>query len=166
MCIYSQWEDHLVNELSDCVSFILRLNRIPFPPPLLLFPFHHDLHRRPYDRFIDSESNLDSALHSLTSTLPQNPKVFYPEFVKAGSVSLLAELLSHENTDIALDVVMVLVELTEEDVEGGEEDEDEDEDEEEQGSGARGGMGALINALVRLCNLNISGSMFQTHVLI
>jgi hypothetical protein len=105
-------------------------------------------------RFIDSESTLDSSLHSLTLTLPQNPKLFYPEFVKQGSVALLAELLSHENTDIALDVVTVLVELTEEDVEGGESDE-EDEEEDEGGSGARGGMGSLIGALVsrfgRIC---------------
>lgn len=98
-------------------------------------------------RFIDSESNLDAALTRLTSTLPSNPRVFYPEAVKLGIVALLGELLAHENTDIALDVVQVLVELTDEDAEQEAEDEDEDDEDEQQG---RGGMGVLIRALVSL----------------
>lgn len=96
-------------------------------------------------RFIDSESSLDSSLHSLTSTLPQNPGKFYPELVRSGTVNLLVELLAHENTDIALDVVGLLVELTEEDV--GEADEDKDEEEEESA------IAILVGALVRLSNL-------------
>ncbi|KAL7413013.1 DUF1716-domain-containing protein [Mrakia frigida] len=96
------------------------------------------------EKFIDSESNLDSALHSLTTILPQNPKLFYPELVKGdtSTVRILSELLSHENSDIALDVVQVLVELTDEDVEQVEEDE-EDEDEE-----GEKGMGVLVGALL------------------
>ena len=97
-------------------------------------------------RFIDSESDLDSALHALTSLLPQNPKLFYPELVKQSTVRLLSELLSHENSDIALDVVQVLVELTDEDVEQVEEDDEDDERE--------SGMSVLVAALV-------SGSSIQ-----
>jgi beta-catenin-like protein 1 len=92
-------------------------------------------------RFIDSESSLDSSLHLLTSTLPQNPVLFYPELVRAGTVRILSELLAHENTDIALDVVGLLVELTEEDV--GEADEEKDEEEEESV------MAVLVGSLVR-----------------
>lgn len=72
--------------------------------------------------------------------LPQNPKLFYPELVKQSTVRLLSELLSHENSDIALDVVQVLVELTDEDVEQVEEDDEDDERE--------SGMSILVAALV------------------
>lgn len=48
--------------------------------------------------------------------LTQNPSLYYPELVSSGAVALLANLLSHENTDIAVDVVEVLQELTDEDV--------------------------------------------------
>lgn len=59
--------------------------------------------------------------------------------VKQGTVRLLAELLSHENTDIALDVVQLLVEVTEEDVEAGEEGEEN-----------QGALGGLVGALMEL----------------
>lgn len=84
---------------------------------------------------------MDSSLHLLTSTLPQKPVLFYPELVRAGTIRILSELLAHENTDIALDVVGLLVELTEEDV--GEADEDKDEEEEENV------MAVLVGSLVR-----------------
>ena len=66
-------------------------------------------------RFIESESDLDSALKQFLP-LTQNPPLFYPELVKSGAIALLTNLLSHENTDIAIDVVEIVQELTDEDV--------------------------------------------------
>lgn len=83
--------------------------------------------------------------------LTQNPPLFYPELVKSGSIGLLANLLSHENTDIAIDVIEVIQELTDEDV-GAEVD---DLAEEEAGGNEAGmatktrmAMGELIDELV------------------
>lgn len=104
-------------------------------------------------RFIESESDLDSALKQFLP-LTQNPPLFYPELVKSGSIALLANLLSHENTDIAIDVIEIIQELTDEDV-GAEVD---DLAEDEAASGEEGGMatktrmamGELIDELVRV----------------
>lgn len=67
--------------------------------------------------------------------------------MKSGIIPILANLLSHENTDIAMDVVEVIQELTDEDV-GGEVDGLENE--EETGSKTRMAMGQLIDELVSL----------------
>lgn len=67
--------------------------------------------------------------------------------MKSGIIPILANLLSHENTDIAMDVVEVIQELTDEDV-GGEVDDLENE--EETGSKTRMAMGQLIDELVSL----------------
>lgn len=97
-------------------------------------------------RFIDSEADLDTAIKALLP-LAQVPKIAYPLLVGSGQLEALVGLLSHENADIALDVIELVHELTDEDV--GEEDEDEDEDEEdpEQREAA---LKSLISALVRL----------------
>jgi len=87
-------------------------------------------------RFIESESDLDSALKQFLP-LTQNPPLFYPELVKSGTVALLTNLLSHDNTDIAIDVVEVVQELTDEDVGAGAE---VDDLEEEGGEGSTAGM--------------------------
>ncbi|WWC67148.1 uncharacterized protein I206_101055 [Kwoniella pini CBS 10737] len=84
-------------------------------------------------KFIDSESDLDGALKQFLP-LTQNPPLFFPELVKSGVVALLTNLLSHENTDIAIDVIEVVRELTDEDV-GAEVD---DFDEEAEGSNSEG----------------------------
>lgn len=105
-------------------------------------------------RFIESESDLDASLKHLLP-LTQNPASFYPEIIKAGSVALLTSLLSHENTDIAIDVVEVIRELTDEDV-GAEVDDMENEEDEAGADGAgessmartRMAMGELIDELV------------------
>ncbi|KAK0206610.1 Catenin-beta-like protein [Desarmillaria ectypa] len=76
-------------------------------------------------KFIDSEADLDSAIKSLLS-LAQIPILSYPEIVKSGAVALLVGLLTHENADIAIDVVEVFHELTDEDV--GDESNDNEED--------------------------------------
>ena len=61
-------------------------------------------------------------------------------------------LLSHENADIALDVIELIHELTDEDV--GEEDEDEDEEDPDQREAA---LKSLISALVRLVSIKKVG---------
>jgi beta-catenin-like protein 1 len=96
-------------------------------------------------RFIDSEADLDTAIKALLP-LAQVPNVAYPLLVGSGQLEALVGLLSHENADIALDVIELIHELTDEDV--GEEDEDEDEDEDPDQREAA--LKGLISALVRL----------------
>ena len=97
-------------------------------------------------RFIDSEADLDTAIKALLP-LAQVPKVAYPLLVGSGQLEALVGLLSHENADIALDVIELIHELTDEDV--GEEDEDEDEDEDDPDQ-REAALKSLISALVRL----------------
>ena len=96
--------------------------------------YSHDAHR-----FIDSEADLDGALRALMP-LAQVPILAYPELVRSGSVARLVGLLSHENADIAIDVIDLLHELTDEDNEATEE-----EDEEQRSAAVK----TLIEALVR-----------------
>jgi len=95
-------------------------------------------------RFIDSEADLDAAIKALLP-LAQVPNVAYPLLVSSGQLEVLVGLLSHENADIALDVIELIHELTDEDV--GEEDDNEDEEDPEQREAA---LKSLINVLVRL----------------
>ena len=90
-------------------------------------------------RFIDSEADLDGALRALMP-LAQVPILAYPELVRSGSVARLVGLLSHENADIAIDVIDLLHELTDEDNEA-----DEEEDEAQRSAAVK----TLIEALVR-----------------
>ncbi|KAF9453073.1 DUF1716-domain-containing protein [Macrolepiota fuliginosa MF-IS2] len=80
-------------------------------------------------KFIDSEADLDLAIKSLLP-LAQAPTLAYPELVKAGAVTLLIGLLTHENMDIVIDVVELIHELTDEDVGAEEEQEGTGETEE------------------------------------
>lgn len=66
-----------------------------------------------------SEADLDADVKAL-SILSEHPKL-YEEFSKLGCVSSLVSLLSHENTDIAIDAIEIINELTDEDVEAGQE---------------------------------------------
>ncbi|KAL2143325.1 hypothetical protein VTI28DRAFT_10568 [Corynascus sepedonium] len=65
-------------------------------------------------RFIDSEADLDAAIKAL-SILSEHPTL-YPDFARFGSAASLVSLLAHDNTDIALDAVEIVGELTDEDV--------------------------------------------------
>jgi beta-catenin-like protein 1 len=94
-------------------------------------------------RFIDSEADLDTAIKALLP-LAQVPKVAYPLLIGSGQLETLVGLLSHENADIALDIIELIHELTDEDV--GEDAEDEDEEDPEQREAA---LKSLIDALVR-----------------
>ncbi|KAL7420182.1 hypothetical protein Q5752_005148 [Cryptotrichosporon argae] len=97
-------------------------------------------------RFIESESDLDATIKQFLP-LTQNPPLYYPELVRSGAAALLAGLLSHENTDIAIDVIEVLQELTDEDV-GAEVDDDGDEDDEGTAARTRMAMAGLIDELL------------------
>ena len=96
-------------------------------------------------RFIDSEADLDAAINAL---LPhaQVPKVAYPHLIGSGQLETLVGLLSHENADIALDIIELIHELTDEDVGEDAEDESEDEENPEQREAA---LKKLIGTLVR-----------------
>ena len=61
-----------------------------------------------------SEADLDADIKAL-SILSEHPEL-YDEFAKLGCVNSLVSLLSHENTDIAIDTVEIISELTDEDV--------------------------------------------------
>ena len=61
-----------------------------------------------------SEADLDAHIKSL-SILAEHPEL-YADFAKLGCMESLVALLAHENTDIAIDAVEMLGELTDEDV--------------------------------------------------
>jgi len=66
-------------------------------------------------RYIDSEADLFAAVASWTF-LSEHADL-YPVFVQSGALDGLMRLFAHENIDIAISVLEVLVELTAEDVE-------------------------------------------------
>lgn len=66
-------------------------------------------------KFMSSEADLDADVKAL-SILSEHP-VLYAEFAKLGCVNSLVSLLAHENTDIAIDAIEIISELTDEDVE-------------------------------------------------
>lgn len=115
-------------------------------------------------RFIESEADLDAALKQFLP-LTQNPPLYYPELVKTGAIALLANLLSHENTDIAIDVIEIIQELTDEDVGADVDDMAEDEAEGSSGGMAtrtRMAMGELIDDLVSLKALMLGVKLIGT----
>ncbi len=65
-----------------------------------------------------SEADLDADIKGL-SILSEHSEL-YDEFAKLGCAGSLVSLLSHENTDIAIDAIEVINELTDEDVEADE----------------------------------------------
>ncbi|KLJ07869.1 hypothetical protein EMPG_16651 [Blastomyces silverae] len=71
-------------------------------------------------KFMASEADLDADIKSL-SILSEHPDL-YEEFASLGCVGSLVSLLSHENTDIAIDAIEILGELTDEDVEAEQEE--------------------------------------------
>jgi beta-catenin-like protein 1 len=62
-----------------------------------------------------SEEDLDTEIKTF-SILSEHPELF-GEFRKLGTLGSLVRLLVHENTDIAIDVVEVISELTDDEVE-------------------------------------------------
>ena len=105
------------------------------------------------NRYLDSEEELDKAF-TFFYPLTQDPIKYYPEISGHETlVSTLVNLLAHENTDISLQAIGVLYELTDEDVgeeliaEVGDDDED-DEKREEIAKTVRLAMGGLMTTLV------------------
>lgn len=68
------------------------------------------------EKFMESEVDLDEEVKKLHA-LAANPDL-YPELVRLGSVPSVLGLLSHDNTDIAMSVVTLISDLTDEDVIG------------------------------------------------
>lgn len=66
------------------------------------------------EKFIGSEGDLDADIKGL-SVLTEHPHL-YKEFIKLGCAASLVDLLAHDNTDIAIDAVEIVAELTDEDV--------------------------------------------------
>lgn len=66
------------------------------------------------EKFADSEVELHDEIQKL-KVLAGGPE-FYPELVNLGTVASITSLLNHDNTDIAIDVVGLLQDLTDEDV--------------------------------------------------
>ena len=65
-------------------------------------------------KFIQSEADLDAEIKKL-SILTDHPDL-YAEFARIGCAGTLVSLLAHENSDIAIDAVEILQELTDDDV--------------------------------------------------
>ncbi|KAF2638174.1 DUF1716-domain-containing protein [Massarina eburnea CBS 473.64] len=70
-------------------------------------------------KFMESEGDLDEAIKGL-SILTEHSEL-YEEFAKNAAATKLVELLAHENTDIAIAAIEIISELTDEDVEAGQE---------------------------------------------
>ncbi|KAL5721588.1 hypothetical protein ACHQM5_005214 [Ranunculus cassubicifolius] len=66
------------------------------------------------DKFADSEIELHEEIEKL-KILAGGPEL-YPELVSLGTIQSILGLLSHDNTDIAMDTVSLLQDLTDEDV--------------------------------------------------
>ncbi|KAL9355173.1 hypothetical protein Peur_053143 [Populus x canadensis] len=86
------------------------------------------------EKFADSEIDLHNELHKL-KILSSAPEL-YPDLINLNTIPSVLSLLSHENTDIAIDVIQLLQDLTDEDVV-----EMSNENEEES-------MKALVNTLI------------------
>ena len=65
-------------------------------------------------KFIGSEADLDADIKGL-AILTEHPELYH-EFVRLNCTASLAGLLAHENTDIAIDAIEIIGELTDEDV--------------------------------------------------
>ncbi|KAF3921657.1 hypothetical protein AA313_de0210012 [Arthrobotrys entomopaga] len=66
-------------------------------------------------KFMESEAELDIEIKNL-AILAEHPEL-YEEFANMGCLGSLVGLLSHENTDIAIAVVQIIDELTDDEVE-------------------------------------------------
>ncbi|KAF2453514.1 Catenin-beta-like protein [Lineolata rhizophorae] len=67
------------------------------------------------EKFMASEADLDAEIKSL-SILSEHTDL-YAKFAALGCAASLVGLLAHENTDIAIDAIEIIAELTDEDVE-------------------------------------------------
>lgn len=87
--------------------------------PVLLAQFKENMEARMKyadqpDKFMESEVDLDEDVRRLQA-IAGNPEL-YPELIRLNAIPSLLNLLSHENADIAGDVIELLNELTDSDV--------------------------------------------------
>ncbi|GAA6041742.1 hypothetical protein JCM8097_008308 [Rhodosporidiobolus ruineniae] len=95
------------------------------------------------EKFVDSEFNLLEALHALL-LLSTSPALTYPLLLEHSTPSTLADLLSHENSDVPIAVIELLEELV--DPEGLEDDDADGAEEDSEKK--REAMKALVDGLV------------------
>ncbi|KAG0322727.1 hypothetical protein BGZ99_003165 [Dissophora globulifera] len=93
-------------------------------------------------KFLDSETDLDEEIKHLMA-MTQVPQ-YYPALVELKTDASILSLLSHENSDISIDTIELLKELTDEEVLTLGLDEGEDV----SGSQGEVGMKYLVNALI------------------
>ena len=105
-------------------------------------------------RFVDSEFALIEALHALL-LLSSQPTMAFPLLLELSTHNSIADLLSHENTDVVVAVIEVLEEWTDEEVL---EADDVDEADEELDN-RRDAMKGLVEGLVEagVVELVVSG---------
>ncbi|KAH9813372.1 Catenin-beta-like protein [Melampsora americana] len=100
------------------------------------------------EKFVDSEFELTEAIQGL-ALLTQDPGKFYPEVVRLGVAISLLGLLAHENVDIAISVIEILEELTDEDILDAHNDDDDGEENQDEGRGqAPEAVMELVNRLI------------------
>ncbi|KAK4701104.1 beta-catenin-like protein 1, partial [Phenoliferia sp. Uapishka_3] len=105
------------------------------------------------EKFVDSEFALIESLHALL-LLSSKPTLAFPLLLELSTHNSIADLLSHENTDVVVAVIEVLEEWTDEEVlEADEEEEDEETD------ARREAMKGLVEGLVEagVVELVVSG---------
>ncbi|KAL8277930.1 hypothetical protein RQP46_009749 [Phenoliferia psychrophenolica] len=105
------------------------------------------------EKFVDSEFALIEALHALL-LLSSQPTMAFPLLLELSTHNSIADLLSHENTDVVVAVIEVLEEWTDEEVL------EADEDEEDEATDARrDAMKGLVEGLVEagVVELVVSG---------
>ncbi|KAM0746568.1 DUF1716-domain-containing protein [Meredithblackwellia eburnea MCA 4105] len=107
------------------------------------------------EKFVDSEFALIEALHALL-LLASKPALSFPILLELSTHNSLADLLSHENTDVVTAVIEVLEEWTDEEVLEVDEDEETDGDDSEI---RREAMKGLVEGLVEagVVELIVSG---------
>lgn len=66
------------------------------------------------EKFVDSEMELHDEIQKL-KVMAGGPE-FYPDLVNLGTVASITSLINHDNTDISIDVIGLLQDLTDEDV--------------------------------------------------
>ncbi|MBW0509786.1 hypothetical protein O181_049501 [Austropuccinia psidii MF-1] len=99
------------------------------------------------EKFVDSEFELSEAIVKM-ALMTQDPAQSYPELGRLGILNSLVDLLSHENVDIAISVVEILQELTDDDVLENQEDREAAEAEDISNSAPTEAMLAMVRHLI------------------
>ncbi|CAH7667033.1 Catenin-beta-like protein [Phakopsora pachyrhizi] len=101
------------------------------------------------EKFVDSEFELSEAIIKV-SIMTQDPARCYPELYKLGTLNSLVGLLSHENVDIAISVIEIIQEFTDDDVLENQEQGELDEEQDRQKTSATDAVLMIVSQLVDL----------------